>query len=132
MDFIDQFKAARRVSTPLICVRTFDPKSTTKAIVQSLRVNNKLDSTPLLFWDAIHGLLPLNTSNPSKQAHADTLAAKGEDQAKHSTTAEGRSCTRKIRHTPETAAIYWGIAPRYLSIYICGYCGFLHFTHMNK
>lgn len=74
MEFIEQFTAARRVSTPLICIRTFDPKSTTRAVMKSL--GDKLESTPLLLWDAVHGLLPSNKikNSPSVNAHQHTLS----------------------------------------------------------
>lgn len=63
MDFLQQFKAARRVSTPLINIRTFDAKSTTAAILDAL--NGKKNETPILIWDAINGLVPLN-GHPTK------------------------------------------------------------------
>lgn len=78
MEFIDQFKAARRVSTPLVCVRTFDPKSTTRAIIESL--NGKKETTPLLVWDAVHGLLPINATKASEKAHGHTLTQSGLEQ----------------------------------------------------
>lgn len=71
MEFVDQIKQARRVSTPLVCVRTFDPKSTRLAIINSL--NGKKDTTPLLFWDALNGLLNMNENRGSKESHLTIL-----------------------------------------------------------
>jgi hypothetical protein len=76
MEFLQSFKAARRVSTPLIAVRTFDAKSTTNLITDSL--NGKKDETPLLVWDVIHGLVPLTNTKASKDALAALIA--GVDQ----------------------------------------------------
>jgi len=74
MDFIAQFRAARRVSTPLICIRTFDPKSTVKSIVQPL--NGKLERTPILIWDAVQGLSAQNKTPASVAAYKHVLAGK--------------------------------------------------------
>lgn len=76
MEFLPQFKAARRVSTPLIAIRTFDAKSTTNIIMESL--NGKKEETPLLVWDVIHGLVPLSNTKASKDALAALIA--GVDQ----------------------------------------------------
>lgn len=63
MRFLDQFRAARGVSTPLIAVRTFDSRSTIEAIKGAL--NGKLKETPLVLWDAQHGMRALtNESKP--------------------------------------------------------------------
>jgi hypothetical protein len=53
MTFLDQFKAARRVSTPLIVVRTPDPAATIGAI-GSLANGVR---PPLLLWDIVRGLV---------------------------------------------------------------------------
>lgn len=65
MEFIEQFKAALRVSTPLICIRTFDAKSTISAVIDAL--NGSKDTTPLLLWDAIHGLVPIGDSEINQE-----------------------------------------------------------------
>lgn len=54
MDFQTQFKAARRVSAPLIAVRTFDAESATEQIKNALGSN--LEKTPMLRWDSVHGI----------------------------------------------------------------------------
>ena len=75
MDFIQQFKAARRVSTPIINMRTFDAKGLTRNI--SAALNGTLDSTPMLIWDSVHGLLPMNNTKASKEAYATLMAKAG-------------------------------------------------------
>lgn len=52
MNFIDQFKAAHRVSTPLVAVRTFDAKSTIE------RIRNVFgDNQPaIIVWDCVRGM----------------------------------------------------------------------------
>lgn len=77
MEFIAQFRAARRVSTPLLCIRTFDAKSTTNLIAETLSA--EIDKTPLLVWDVMTGLAPLNNTDASKQALAKILGS--DDQA---------------------------------------------------
>jgi hypothetical protein len=67
--FIDLFLDARSVSTPFVAVRTFDNRSTIAAIQKSL--GDAAESTPLISWDAIHGLAGLNevgTQAASKMA----------------------------------------------------------------
>ena len=54
MDFLTQYKEARRVSTPLVCIHTFDARSTIDQIRGSL--GDKLSENPLILWDAMHGM----------------------------------------------------------------------------
>lgn len=54
LDFQSQFKAARRVSTPLVAVRTFDAASTIASVKQLLKP--VIDETPMIVWDAVTGL----------------------------------------------------------------------------
>ena len=56
-NFQSVLKAARRVSTPLIAIRTFDPASTIQIVAASVR---KADTTPILQWDIIRGLGHVN------------------------------------------------------------------------
>jgi len=53
---IQQFKAARRVSTPLIAVRTADPAATIATIAKSF------NGTPMLRWNIVTGLAGMNTA----------------------------------------------------------------------
>ena len=56
-DFVKTFKSARRVSTPLMAVRTPDPASA----IQAVRLaHDAATATPLLHWDIVHGLAGLN------------------------------------------------------------------------
>jgi hypothetical protein len=57
--FIELFTAARSISTPEIAVRTFDPASTIQNVVKSLSAE-VANATPIMSWDAIHGLRGLN------------------------------------------------------------------------
>jgi hypothetical protein len=56
-DFVKTFKAARRVSTPLMAVRTPDPASAIQAVRMA---HDAATRTPLLHWDIVHGLAGLN------------------------------------------------------------------------
>jgi hypothetical protein len=51
-EFVQTFKAARRVSTPLVAVRTSDPASTIQTVVPAL-------NGTALHWDIMHGLVVL-------------------------------------------------------------------------
>jgi hypothetical protein len=53
-DFEAVIRAARRVSTPLIAARTFDPASAAQRVLATL--NNKTESTPAIRWDVMRGL----------------------------------------------------------------------------
>lgn len=57
-DFAKSFRAARRVSTPLVCVRTPDPASTVRAIMATL--NGAAESTPAILWDICNGIVGVN------------------------------------------------------------------------
>lgn len=76
MNFVNQFMAARRVSTPLVCIRTFDAKSTTNTIKTAL--GEELKDTGLVVWDAIHGLTPLNNTDKSKNSANKLLGGEGQ------------------------------------------------------
>lgn len=65
MQFTQQFTAARRVSTPLVTVQTFDAKSSINGVRKTLKENDK---SALLLWDAVHGLKPLNDSGTEELA----------------------------------------------------------------
>jgi hypothetical protein len=57
-DFEGVMKAARRVSTPLIAARTFDPASAIQKTLTTL--GSKAESTPTVRWDVMCGLKHLN------------------------------------------------------------------------
>jgi hypothetical protein len=59
-DFLHTLRAARRVSTPLICARTADPASALGLIQESL--NGKAESVPVTVWDVLSGLRPANSA----------------------------------------------------------------------
>ena len=54
--FVQHFRAARRVSTPIVNIRTPDPESSLRLIRSAI----KSEDTPLVLWDTIRGLLALN------------------------------------------------------------------------
>ena len=54
--WIEQFKAARRVSTPLLAIETPDAASTIAALFKAVTAE-----TPILSWDCARGLRGLNT-----------------------------------------------------------------------
>jgi hypothetical protein len=62
MEFLTQFKAARRVSTPLVAVRTFDAKST----IDGVRTLFDADTLPpFIIWDCAQGFKVANQGTKS-------------------------------------------------------------------
>jgi hypothetical protein len=56
--FTEQIIEARKVSTPFVVLRTFDPFATCKAVAESFGAEK--DAIPFMSWDSIHGLRGLN------------------------------------------------------------------------
>ena len=56
MSLLIRVKAARRVSTPLICIRTADPAATMRTISTSFNG----DPPPILHWDTVAGIRGVN------------------------------------------------------------------------
>ena len=83
ISFPAALKAARRVSTPLIAVRTFDPASVQQAVICSLSTNGQV---PIVRWDIMRGIGAanelakgvvaqlLNGQNPESLGPSDLLA----------------------------------------------------------
>ena len=57
-ELVDQFRAARRVSTPLISITTPDPGSTERLLLDALAAATT--QPPVLTWDVIRGVRALN------------------------------------------------------------------------
>ena len=55
MPLLDSFKAARRVSTPLVAINTPDQSATIQNIADGVN-----GDTPIVVWDFCSGLVPLN------------------------------------------------------------------------
>lgn len=77
MQFMESFKAAVRVSTPLVCIRTFDAKSTTSGIIAALQESPT--PIPMLLWDCVHGLVPMADTKLNQDTLNTILA--GNEQA---------------------------------------------------
>ncbi|HEV2351783.1 MAG TPA: YgiT-type zinc finger protein [Terriglobia bacterium] len=63
-DFVETLKAALRVSTPLVAMRTPDPAGTVETVLGVL--NGKGDETPVLHWDVMRGLAGLNEAGKAE------------------------------------------------------------------
>jgi hypothetical protein len=57
-NFVEQFKAAVRVSTPLVAVRTFDASSAIAAMMSAY--GSKVEEQGLILYDCVNGTRPLN------------------------------------------------------------------------
>src|SRR4051812_6215229 len=62
--FVQQFRAARRVSTPIVTVRTPDPESSLALIKGTLQN----EDMPLVRWDTIPGLIGMNDAGKEEIA----------------------------------------------------------------
>ena len=60
MKLVTAFKAARRVSTPLIAIRTPDPSATVRTLVASMGPDG--GKIPFLYWDIVRGLVGVNVA----------------------------------------------------------------------
>lgn len=57
MNFIESFKATRRAAVPVVAVETFDQQGTIQKIMAEVNGHNEF---PIMQWDIIRGLVPLN------------------------------------------------------------------------
>lgn len=71
MDFKQQFKAAARVSTPLVGVHTFDAKSTTDGIKEMAVCDHHY------LWDACNGLALADSKTDSRNVLQDAMQKAG-------------------------------------------------------
>lgn len=66
-NFAKQFIAARRVSTPLVAVRTPDPASTIRSVINTLKkATEKEPDVPVIHYDICHGIVGLNTKGKAE------------------------------------------------------------------
>ena len=70
LDFIARFKAAHKVSTPLITVRTFDNKSTIERIKAIWKDAPKESAFAMVAWDCVNGLVPITLAGQKKLERA--------------------------------------------------------------
>lgn len=72
-ELLDQFRAARRVSTPLVQITTADPAAVVEALKGAIN-----GSAPMLQWDCVRGIEGIN---PKGEIVAKALCAKDGDAA---------------------------------------------------
>ncbi len=65
-EFVFALKAARRVSTPLVMVRTAEPAGSIETVSRAL--NGQTEKTPILVWDIMHGLAGVNRPGKAEAA----------------------------------------------------------------
>lgn len=53
---VEKFKAARRVSTPLVAIQTADPAATISGLLAAMNGT----SPPIIQWDVVRGIKPVN------------------------------------------------------------------------
>jgi hypothetical protein len=72
MKFAERIKHARRAGVPLVAVSTPDPRATMEAVNQAVN-----DSTPIVCWDCMAGLRPVNDSGRASIEQIDAQATEG-------------------------------------------------------
>jgi hypothetical protein len=110
---LKQFRAARRVGTPLIAVQTPDPAATIEAIKASLEASAKAAgaevTTPLIQWDICRGWLAVNDLG---EAAIQEACAGAEPSAATANPTEGLMLAEKL---PERTILFLLNGQRYLT-----------------
>lgn len=101
---IDDFKAARRVSVPIVAVTTPDPAATIAAL--SAALNGKQEPPPILVWDVVEGLGFAN--EPGKAARANLVSDFDE------TVGNPLAALKLARRMPGGAVLFFHLASRWL------------------
>src|SRR5436309_12136591 len=98
-EFIQAFKAARRVSTPLVSVRTPDPAGTIDIILSVL--SGRAEETPVLHWDIMRGLAGVNNAG---KAGAQQVLGDGGPAMMSARPSDALALARKL---PENAVLFF-------------------------
>src|SRR5947208_10645557 len=106
-EFIQAFKAARRVSTPLVGVRTPDPAGTIDIILSVL--NGGAEETPVLHWDIMRGLAGVNNAGKSE---AQKLLGDGDPATVSARPSDALALARRL---PENAVLFFANAQRFVT-----------------
>ncbi len=109
MTLNDQFKAARRVSVPLVAIETADQAATIKQLMTSMKEGNQEVEVPVVRWDLIRGLVGLNQAGEKAVA----LVAPDADLRK-ATTANPAECLDLANKLPAKSVLFFLNAHRYL------------------
>jgi hypothetical protein len=96
LTMLEQFKAARRVSTPLIAIRTLDPSATLQSICQALP-----DDAPKMRWDIVNGCIAVN------DAAVKVCNAMYDGQSAPIATGRPNDCLEKLASVPEKSAVFF-------------------------
>lgn len=102
--FIETFKAARRISTPLIAAQTADPSATMKSI------SDAAGECPKLSWDIIRGLSTIGNGKKS-QAALQELCGEVEPSM---TNNPAEVLERAARKLPPDSILFFQNAQQYL------------------
>lgn len=105
MEFLTQFKAAKRVSTPLVCIRTFDAKATRDNIRESM--GEKAKANAFLLWDVNHGIRALNDEGTKELSHI--LGGMDSSATAELPTALSalEACTKQVTVYVDNAHLQW-------------------------
>ena len=106
-EFIQAFKAARRVSTPLVAVRTPDPAGTIDTILSVL--NGGAEETPVLHWDIMRGLAGVNNAG---KAGAQQVLGDGDPAIVSARPSDALALARRL---PENAVLFFANTQRFVT-----------------
>ena len=101
---IEQFKAAKKAAVPILAIESFDPQQTIRNVAKAANGN-----TPLLSWDLVKGLNPLN----QEAVPIATDINAGEDP--QIATGNPTEMLSKITRLPANVLVFMHNAPRYFS-----------------
>lgn len=104
MTLLEQFRAARRASVPIIAIETLDQPATIRAI------GTATNGYPLILWDAIRGLSPLN--EPAQEAISEITNGGEVDPAMLTNPAEMLS---RVAQLPKKAVCFMSNAHRFIT-----------------
>lgn len=99
MKLVEQVKAARRVSVPLVAVNTPDPAATIEALCQGIN-----GDSPKVQWDIVRNYAPLNTEGREAMKHLDL------DQTAYPTGALSQAV-----NLPEKTVVFLHLSNRWMS-----------------
>lgn len=103
-DFLKHYRAARRVATPLIAVRTPDAASTIQAIISAEQA-----STAIVHWDIMRGIVG---ANPKGEAAASRILAGGDPAMASARPTDALTMAALL---PEDSVFFMANAHRYMA-----------------
>src|SRR5262245_16891226 len=107
MDFLSRFKAYRRISTPLLAITTTDQTACVRTLQAALP-----KEVPLIAWDFLQGMLPLNPPGQASLAQALVRMGDADGPLDQKATTSGVTCLQVQQFcAPETICFLYNAHP---------------------